>query len=140
MQNNEEWKQVFIDGIATKYYVSYDGEIVRKTKKGYRKLKPYKNKNGYNRVDIRYITQDNQKKRKTMLLHRIVAKAFIYNDSPEVKDTVHHIDYNKNNNSVANLQYISLRENIQLAKEREKQKRAETVKQLEDDKNTERRM
>ena len=42
MSNNEEWKQVFIDG------------------------KPYKNKNGYNRIDIRDITQDNQKKRKTM--------------------------------------------------------------------------
>ena len=137
MQNNEEWKQVFIDGVATKYYVSYDGQIVRKTKKGYRKLKPYKNENGYNRVDIMFITQDNQRKRKTMLLHRIVAQAFIDNDNPEVKDTVHHIDYDKNNNSVANLQYISLRENIQLAKEREKQKRAETVKQLEVDKDTE---
>ena len=33
-----------------------------------------------------------------MLLHRIVAQAFINNDNPEVKDTVHHIDYDKNNN------------------------------------------
>lgn len=38
-----------------------------------------------------------------MLLHRIVAQAFINNDNPEEKDTVHHIDYDKNNNSVANL-------------------------------------
>ena len=128
MINNTDWKQVIIDGIATDYFISCDGEIVRKRKKGYRKLKPYKNKQGYSRVDIFYTTQNNERKRKTALLHRLVAEAFIYNDNPKEKNTVHHIDYNKNNNKVSNLQYVSLTDNIRLAIERKKQNNAKTIK------------
>ena len=47
--------------------------------------------------------------KKTIQLHRIVAKAFIKN--PDNKDAVNHIDGNKLNNCVNNLEWVSNREN-----------------------------
>lgn len=44
-------------------------------------------------------------------LHRIVALAFIPN--PENKKTVNHIDCNKINNHVSNLEWVSQKENNQ---------------------------
>lgn len=50
-------------------------------------------------------------KRQTFLIHRLVALAFIPN--PDNKTTVNHKDGNKLNNNVENLEWMSLRENIQ---------------------------
>lgn len=50
-------------------------------------------------------------KPKTFLVHRIVAKSFIPN--PKNLQTVDHIDGNKRNNSVDNLQWLSRRDNLQ---------------------------
>lgn len=44
-------------------------------------------------------------------LHRLVALHFIPN--PENKKTVNHIDCNKNNNEVSNLEWVSQKENNQ---------------------------
>jgi len=47
--------------------------------------------------------------RKRLLIHRIVATAFI--DNPDNKPTVDHIDRNKNNNCVENLRWATNHEN-----------------------------
>ena len=48
--------------------------------------------------------------KKSYRLHRLVADAYLPN--PDSLPEVHHIDANKKNNSINNLQWISKKENI----------------------------
>ena len=61
-------------------------------------LKPSIKKDGYLQVSL-----TNDKGKKSIKVHRLVALSFINN--PEGKDTVNHIDGNKLNNSVYNLEW-----------------------------------
>lgn len=61
---------------------------------------------GYKRVTL--INDDG--KRKTLSVHRLVANAFIENN--ENKPQVNHIDGNKENNNVANLEWATRKENM----------------------------
>ena len=71
-------------------------------------LRPGRNKNGYQQVNL-YLNG----KRKSQLIHRLVADAFIPN--PENKRTVNHIDGDKTNNRAENLEWVSDSENIKHA-------------------------
>ena len=62
-------------------------------------------RNGYVLV---YLTKDG--KRKTFSAHRLVAQAFIPN--PEQKPTINHINGNKQDNRVENLEWNTDKENI----------------------------
>ena len=96
---NEQWK--YIIGYNDYYKISDKGNIVNKYNKN---LKTYTNKNGY-----KYIMLYNCNKRKNLLIHRIVAQTFISIINPGM--TVNHIDGNKLNNDVKNLEIISSSEN-----------------------------
>ena len=92
---------VKIDGFE-KYEVSNLGKV-RNIKSG-RVLKPRLQNNGYLMLCLY-----KNNKQKNLLLHRIVATAFI--DNPEGKPQVNHIDENKTNNDLSNLEWCTAREN-----------------------------
>ena len=93
---------VKIEGFE-KYEVSNLGKV-RNIKSG-RILKPHLNHNGYLKHHL--YRHDKQKE---LFLHRIIAIAFI--DNPGKKPQVNHIDENKLNNDLSNLEWCTGRENI----------------------------
>lgn len=109
----EEWKQIQrYNGI---YYVSNLGRIKsiphvveRKDgtsqKVGERIIRHHVSKTGYHQVELRI-----DKKSKYPLVHRLVAEAFL--DNPENKPQVNHIDGDKGNNAVDNLEWVTCSEN-----------------------------
>lgn len=93
-ETEEEWVQ-----IQEKYQVSNLGRV--KNPKG-RILGGSTHNDGYRFVTI---------KEKQIPIHRLVAQAFIENE--EDKPFVNHIDGNKMNNAVDNLEWVTQQENIQ---------------------------
>ena len=89
-----------------------DKHVIRKNgradnRKG-KELKASINKYGYKQV-----TLSKNHKRKTYTVHRLVAMAFLEN--PYNKETVNHIDGNKLNNCVSNLEWATNKEQKQHA-------------------------
>ena len=104
--DKEIWKD--IKGYEGVYQVSNFGRIKSIVK--YKKLMlSSENENGYLRVCL----IDKNKKKRTILIHRLVAKTFIPN--PKNKEQVNHIDGNKYNNCVENLEWCTQSENMQHA-------------------------
>ena len=84
------------------YYITSDGRVWGKRKGGF--LKPSV-ANGYHRVSL---SRNGIVVNK--LVHRLVAEAFIEN--PLCKKEVNHIDENKTNNNVTNLEWCTRLENV----------------------------
>ena len=86
----------------SKYLISKNGDVINS--KTNQKLNYEKMRNGYLRVTIYH------NGRKRFLLHRLVAHCYLKN--PQNKPQINHIDGNKLNNNVANLEYVTQTENI----------------------------
>lgn len=97
----EEWKTITY---ASNYDVSNFGNVRQNKKNKILKLHINK-KNGYVYVTIR----DNNGKYLNKRVHRLVAEAFIKN--PENKSDVNHKDFNRHNNVVNNLEWVTRSEN-----------------------------
>lgn len=95
----EQWKQS--DFVGGRYIISNLGRIINCTTGGF--VKPMLNNSGYYKLTNSF-TKEN------CYIHREVAKLFIGN-IPEGY-IVNHIDGNKLNNSVYNLEIISQKDNI----------------------------
>lgn len=110
----EEWRDVV--GFEGIYQVSNYGRVKslpRVVRKGGKtgevltkemQLTPRQDQNGYTRV---YLNENGRTR--FMPVHRLVAKAFIPN--PDNKPQVNHIDGNKSNNCVSNLEWCTNSEN-----------------------------
>ena len=108
------WKD--INGFEGFYQISSDGDVRSldrfdgiRVVKG-RNIKPNLKQNGYLQVGLR-----KEGKRKWFSIHRLVAIHFIEN--PENKPQVNHIDCNKQNNHVDNLEWVTSQENFAHAKD-----------------------
>lgn len=84
------------------YKVSDQGNIMNN--KGYI-MRPAKNNKGYDLISL-----SKKGETKTLLVHRLVAETFIPN--PNNLPQVNHIDENKDNNSVSNLEWCDMDYNI----------------------------
>lgn len=111
---NEIWKE--IKGYEGKYIISNLGKVIslprykqNKSKLQYvepKEIKPYVNqRNGYV-----YVYLCNEGKEKNIRLHRLVAEAFL--DNPYQLPQINHIDGNKQNNQVSNLEWCTASYNI----------------------------
>lgn len=93
------------------YYVTDTGDVFsRQTCRNpdgrIRRMKLSKERKGYLRVAL----SDHNHKKHIRFVHRLVAETFLPN--PENKPEVNHIDGNKQNNCVQNLEWVSTSENI----------------------------
>lgn len=111
MANSEVWKD--IDGYEGRYMVSNTGKVKSLSNKnawGFshkgRILKPVLKEDGYVRV---YLSNCKREKR-LYYVHRIVASAFIQN--PDNLPQVNHIDGNKQNNNMNNLEWCTIGDNV----------------------------
>ena len=85
------------------YTICKDGVVMGKAEK-----KQTLGKNGY-----RYVTLYSNNQSKKLYIHRLLAELYILN--PECKRTVNHIDGNKQNNCLTNLEWHTDSENIKHA-------------------------
>ena len=99
--SEEVWRD--IKGYEGIYQVSNMGNV--KNIKFNRIIKPFTQGAGYLRVDL---SKENTRIRS--LVHRLVAKTFIPN--PENKPEVNHIDEDKTNNRIDNLEWCTRKENL----------------------------
>ena len=100
----EIFKPIYYKGKITHYEVSNHGRV-RNTKSG--RFLQFADLNGYKIV--RLSDKSIGLKPKTTYVHRLVATAFIPN--PENKKEVNHIDLNRSNNHVSNLEWVTTEEN-----------------------------
>jgi hypothetical protein len=116
----EEWKSVNVEGYSEFYEVSTfgnvrskdrDNKVIQPGKKGNqhavkgRMLLKNTNTRGYVSVEMCAYG-----KRKTIVVHRLVALTFIEN--PHARNQVDHIDRDKSNNNVSNLRWVTGAENL----------------------------
>lgn len=94
----------YIDGTKD-CFVTESGEIYIRVHQS--------NTNGYSRARIPIYDEDGKIHKKEMKVHRLVAKAYLEN--PENKPDVNHIDGDKRNNSVDNLEWATRMENMRHA-------------------------
>lgn len=119
LSSKTEWREV---KEYSNYEVNQLGEI--RHKKRQKILKPRDNNGGYQYVNFKI-----NGKNTNFAVHRIVANAFIPN--PNGYTEVNHKDYNKKNNCVDNLEWVSSSQNKQHSylKQENKKSRGKAVNQ-----------
>lgn len=95
-----------IKGFEGLYTIDESGNVFSIRKKKY--ISPFYNKNGYMMISL---VKD--KKKSNMTIHRLLAEAFI--DNKEKFPCINHIDGNKLNNNLSNLEWCTQSHNMKEA-------------------------
>ena len=112
----EIWKN--IKGYEGLYQVSNTGKVKSLKRKsinngsfsGFVSVKEKELKQTINRLGYHVVTLFKEGKRNFKIVHRLVAQEFIY--KPDEYKEVNHLDLNKSNNHVTNLQWCDRKQNI----------------------------
>jgi hypothetical protein len=96
----EIWKE--IPNTNGDYQISSLGRVKSKKWGDWKILNPHTEKTGYKGLKIRYVGSD---RRKNVLVHWLVADAFL--DRPKGKVEINHIDSDRTNNKVENLEFVT---------------------------------
>ena len=102
------WKKFIYEGQETDYSVSTEGEV-RKDTTNYILSQS-------SQQDYKFVGLIINGKQKRMRVHRMVALTFI--DNPDNKPYVNHINGNRSDNNVDNLEWVTPSENTQHAVEK----------------------
>lgn len=124
----EQWLDLPVENLEKLYSISDFGRVKSLAKKYQGKfredliMKQQTDRGGYSYIMLNY---PSTRLKKFCLIHRLVALAFIPN--PENKKEVNHIDGNKLNNHISNLEWVTSSENSKhaLATGLDKPKRGE---------------
>jgi hypothetical protein len=108
----EIWKPVNVEHLNTRYQVSNLGRA-RGNKS--RKILKFYYEVDYKAIVPQYTPKGSKEIKKHWLIHRLVAVTFIPTDNPD-KLQVNHIDGNKKNNRLSNLEWLTPKENMAHAK------------------------
>ena len=119
----EEWKDLPTELLLSKYEISNLGRLRNKNTKYIFGPKPYKH--GYIRATLHF--DDEIKKAQT--IHILVANTFIPN--PENKPTVNHINCNKTDNRVVNLEWATYSEQNLKKNKNEYKKQGKSINQYD---------
>lgn len=96
----EIWKE--IPNTNGDYQISSLGRVKSKKWGDWKILNSHTEKTGYKGLKIRYVDSD---KRRNVLVHWLVADAFL--DRPKGKVEINHIDSDRTNNKVENLEFVT---------------------------------
>ncbi len=109
-----EWAK--LDVIGPECEVSRHGEVRQKTMVvAGREFKDFVRKASVNKAGYHYMAFREDGKQKNYYIHRLVAETFI--DNPDNKPFVNHINGDKGDNTVFNLEWVTTAENNQHARE-----------------------
>ena len=106
--SGEQWKDV--NGYEGLYSVSDQGRVrseITKDGNGNKLILGQHNRDGYRMV---FLKKDDEKK-KDLRVHQLVAKAFIPNPDPENYKMVNHINEDRSDNRVENLEWCDAKHN-----------------------------
>ena len=101
--DNVQFKRIYLNNEPTRYLICNKGFVFNEDINGIQS--PCISNTGYIRA-----TMCHNGKRYKENIHRLVAKYFI--DNPNDLPQVNHIDGNKHNNDVSNLEWVTPRENV----------------------------
>ena len=104
----EEWRYINLPGVVKNYYLISNFGIVKNIKGQI--ITPKEINSGYLIYILYTGEKDISKKYKRFLAHRLVLLVYNPIENPELF-TVNHIDMNKHNNYVGNLEWLTQKEN-----------------------------